>query len=170
MSSCMALVLTDLGAASVTILASARFERFSVLLRRSRNGRHRRRSRAPLAEFLGEFRQRLEQIGDQAVIRDLKDRSLFILVDGDDHLGILHAGKMLDRAGDADRDIELRRHHFAGLAYLPIVGSIAGVHRGPRGADIGADPPVPVAWKVAVRTVITFLASRERTVWMALPA
>src|ERR1700694_6308624 len=99
MSSCMALVLTDLGAASVTILASSRFERFSLLLRRSWNGRHRRSSRAPLAEFLGELRQCLEQIGDQPVIRDLKDRSLFLLVDGDDYFGILHPGEMLDRAG-----------------------------------------------------------------------
>ena len=30
--------------------------------------------------------------------------------------------------------------------------------------------PSPVAWKDAPRTVITFLASPDCTVWMALPA
>ena len=36
--------------------------------------------------------------------------------------------------------------------------------------SIGALPPAPVAWKVEVRTVITFLASLDFTVWIALPA
>ena len=36
--------------------------------------------------------------------------------------------------------------------------------------SIGADPPSPVAWKAAMRTVITFLESLACTVWMALPA
>jgi len=38
------------------------------------------------------------------------------------------------------------------------------------GVRLGAEPPSPVAWNAAVRTVITFLRSVERTVWMALPA
>ena len=33
-----------------------------------------------------------------------------------------------------------------------------------------AEPPAPATWKVAVRTVITFLASVAWTVWIALPA
>ena len=33
-----------------------------------------------------------------------------------------------------------------------------------------AEPPAPVAWNAAVRTVITFLASDDVTVWIALPA
>src|SRR5580700_9170454 len=44
-------------------------------------------------------------------------------------------------------------------------GSVAAVV-----GSIGAGPPSPAAWKAAVLIVITFLASRERTVWMALPA
>ncbi len=31
-------------------------------------------------------------------------------------------------------------------------------------------PPPPVAWNAAVRTVMTFLASCDFTVWIALPA
>ena len=33
-----------------------------------------------------------------------------------------------------------------------------------------AEPPSPVAWKVEVRTVMTFLASFDFTVWIAFPA
>ena len=39
---------------------------------------------------------------------------------------------MLDGTGNADRDIEVWRHHFAGLADLPIVRRITGVDRGAR--------------------------------------
>src|SRR3954470_24721544 len=93
-----------------------------------------------LAEPLGQFRNRLIEIRDQAVIGDLEDRRVLILIDRDDHLGILHAGEMLDRAGNADRDIELRRHHLAGLPDLPVVRRVAGIDRGARGADAGAEP------------------------------
>ena len=81
----------------------------------------------------------LEQIADQAVIGDLEDRRLLVLVDGDDDLRILHAGEMLDRARDADRDVELGRDDLAGLADLVVVGHEAGIDRGARGADRGAE-------------------------------
>ena len=40
----------------------------------------------------------------------------------------------------------------------------------PATVSIGAEPPIPVGWNAAVRMVSTFLASVERTVWIALPA
>ena len=52
----------------------------------------------PCSELAFQLRQYLEQIADQAVIRDLEDRGVLVLVDGDDGLGILHACKVLDRA------------------------------------------------------------------------
>ena len=55
-------------------------------------------STAHFAEFGRQFRQRLIEIGNKAVICDLEDRRLFILVDGDDHLRILHTGQMLNGA------------------------------------------------------------------------
>src|SRR5882762_1772819 len=91
------------------------------------------------AERLGQFGNRLVEIRDQTVIGDLENRRILILVDRDDHLGILHAREMLDRAGDADGDIELRRYHLAGLADLPVVRRIAGIDRGARRADAGAE-------------------------------
>src|SRR4249919_2015036 len=56
---------------------------------------------AELAERFGQFRNRLIEVRDQAVIGNLENRRVFVLVDRNDHLGILHAGEMLDRAGDA---------------------------------------------------------------------
>ena len=84
------------------------------------------------------FRQGREQIGHQAVIGHLEDRRLLVLVDGDDDLAVLHAGQMLDRAGNADRDIQVGRHDLAGLADLVVVRHEARIHRRARGADGGA--------------------------------
>src|SRR5579864_3981304 len=64
------------------------------LLRRSRPSRQ-FRSALNLIELGCEFRQGRIEIGHQAVIGDLEDRGFIILVDRHDHLGILHAGKML---------------------------------------------------------------------------
>src|SRR4051812_15504563 len=79
-------------------------------------------------QFLLEFRQYGEKVADKAVIRNLENRRFLVLVDGDDDLGILHAGEMLDRSRDAHRDVEVRRHDLAGLADLPIVRGIARIH------------------------------------------
>src|SRR5579859_3845595 len=94
---------------------------------------------ALFTQLVGQFRQGLEQIGHQTVIGDLEDRRLFVLVDGDDHLAVLHAGQMLDGAGDAHRHIELGGDDLAGLADLEIVRGIAAVHRGAGRADGGAE-------------------------------
>src|SRR5258708_718294 len=92
-----------------------------------------------LAERFGQFGNRLIQIRDQTIIGDLENRRVLVLVDRDDHLGILHAGEMLDRAGDADSDIKFRCHNLAGLADLPVVRRIAGIDRGTRRTDAGAE-------------------------------
>ncbi len=54
-------------------------------------------------------------------------------------LRILHAREVLDRAGNADRDIDFGRDDLAGLADLIIVGRIARIDRGAAGADAGAE-------------------------------
>jgi len=64
---------------------------------------------------------------------------LGVLVDGHDRLGGLHAGPVLDRAGDPDRDVELRGHGLAGLADLELVRVTARVHRRPGRADSRAE-------------------------------
>ncbi len=42
---------------------------------------------------------------------------------------------MLDRAGNADRDVKFRGHHLAGLPDLPVIRRIARIDRGARRAD-----------------------------------
>ena len=49
-----------------------------------------------------------EQIADDAVVGDFEDRRVGILVDRDDRPRALHADDVLDRAGDAEREVELR--------------------------------------------------------------
>ena len=46
---------------------------------------------------------------------------------------------MLDRAGDADRDIDFRSDDLAGLADLIVVGDIARINRSARSTDAGAE-------------------------------
>ncbi|MCY1235039.1 hypothetical protein D9M72_476430 [compost metagenome] len=45
---------------------------------------------------------------------------------------------MLDGARDTNRHVQLRRDDLAGLADLPVVGRVAGVHGSARGAERGA--------------------------------
>lgn len=51
-------------------------------------------------ELAFKLRQHLEQVSHQPIVGYLKDRRVFILVDGNNHARILHAGQMLDRAGN----------------------------------------------------------------------
>ncbi len=88
--------------------------------------------------MLQQLRHGGEQVRHQAVVGHGEDRRVRILVDGDDHLGILHARQVLDGAGDADGDVELRRDDLAGLPDLPVVGRIARVDRGARRAQARA--------------------------------
>src|SRR6478672_13437406 len=74
------------------------------------------------------------QVADHAEVGELEDRGLGVLVDGHDGLRGLHAGAVLDRTGDADGDVELRRDGLAGLADLERVRHPARVDRGTRGA------------------------------------
>ena len=110
-------------------------------LRQHRDVRHRggpaqaRRScRQPLANQFFQLGYDLEQVADQTDVGNLEDRRLRILVDGDDGAGILDARQVLDRARDSDGDVELGGDDLAGLAYLQLVGGVARIHGGPRGA------------------------------------
>ena len=50
---------------------------------------------------------------------------------------------MLDRAGYADRDVQLRRDDLAGLADLQIAGYVAGIDRRTRRADAKLTSTIP---------------------------
>src|SRR5580658_4525401 len=100
----------------------------SQILRRSWPLRH-IRSVLNLIELGREFRQRLVEVRHQPVVGYLKDRRFLVFIDRDDHFGVLHAGEMLNGAGNTDGDVKVGRHHFSGLADLPVVRRIAGVDR-----------------------------------------
>ena len=92
-----------------------------------------------LAERIHQLRHDFKQIPNQPVIRHLEDRCIGILVDGDDDFRFLHPGQMLDGAGDADREVKLRRNDLAGLADLIVIRDKAGVDRSTAGAERGTE-------------------------------
>src|SRR6478609_5228660 len=81
----------------------------------------------------------LEQVTHDAVVGNLEDRRFLVLVDRHDGLAVLHAGEMLDGAGDADGDVEVGRDHLAGLADLVVVRHVTRIDRGAAGAETGAE-------------------------------
>src|SRR5438034_176572 len=85
-----------------------------------------------------EFWDDLMQIAHQAISRNLEDRRVGVFVDRDDNPGILYARQMLDRAGDAKRDVQLGRDDLAGLSDLIIVGGHACVDCRAGGTDCAA--------------------------------
>src|SRR5215470_17237372 len=87
-----------------------------------------RRSSGSSAEQPFDLRNDLEQVADETVIRDFKNRRLAVLIDGDDGARVLDAGEVLDRPGDSHRDVQLRCNDLAGLADLHLIRRIACIH------------------------------------------
>src|SRR5690606_23437351 len=96
-------------------------------------------SETGFAEFFFELRHCLEKVCHEAVISDLEDRCFFVLVDGNDDLGVLHARKMLDGTGYADSDVKLGSDNLAGLADLVIVRHEARIDGCARGTHSGTE-------------------------------
>ena len=74
-------------------------------------------------------------------VGELEDRRVRVLVDRDDVLRGLHADLVLDRAGDAGGQVELRRDGLARLADLRRVRVPAGVDHRAGGGDGAAQAP-----------------------------
>src|SRR5208283_843984 len=69
---------------------------------------------AHFADFVGQFRQEFQNVVDNSDISHLKDRSLRILVNGDQVRTTLNAGQMLERAADAACQIDFWLDGFPG--------------------------------------------------------
>src|SRR3954447_15842129 len=84
--------------------------------------------RAPLGlHGLGQLGDDLVEVAHDAEVGELEDRCVRVLVDRYDVLRGLHADLVLDRAGDARGEVQLRRHGLARLADLGRVGVPARV-------------------------------------------
>src|SRR5579862_4449639 len=92
-------------------------------------------STLPGLELRDEGSTDLEQVADDEHVGELGDRRVGVAVDRDDRLRRLHPDLVLDRAGDAHRQVEARLHDLARLADLLGVRDPAGVDRGSRGPD-----------------------------------
>ena len=80
----------------------------------------------------------LEEVPHDAQFGDAEYLRVRVAVDGDDVLRRLHAGQVLDRAGQAHGQVQARGHGLAREANLVRVAQPAAVHHVARGAQSGA--------------------------------
>src|SRR5262245_31683411 len=92
-----------------------------------------------LSDELGQLRDDLVQVADDPEVGVLEDRRVRVLVDRDDHARALHPDLVLDRARDADGDVEPRRDALPRLADLGGVRIPARVDHGAGGPDRAAE-------------------------------
>ena len=87
---------------------------------------------------MNDHRQDFRQIADDLVMGDLEDRCVRIGVDGDDLGRLIHAGAVLDGAGDSRGDIQPRADGRPRLSDLVFAGYPARINRRPRSAEFAA--------------------------------
>src|SRR5208283_1736588 len=68
---------------------------------------------AHFADFVGQFRQKLQNVVDDSDIGHLKDGGLRILVNGDQERISFNSGQMLECAADAASQVNLGLHGFS---------------------------------------------------------
>ena len=79
---------------------------------------------------VGQFGDDCERVADDQQVGKLADRRGAVFVDRDDRAGRTHSDFVLDRAGDADRDVEVRRDRLAGLSDLQAIRHPPRIGRG----------------------------------------
>src|SRR5699024_5344263 len=79
------------------------------------------------------------QVAHDTEVSDIEDRGLTVLVHSNDRLRRLHAGLVLDRTGDAQSHIQLRRHGHTGLADLMRLGDVPGIDGRTRRTESGTE-------------------------------
>src|ERR1700693_1285982 len=77
--------------------------------------------------FLCQLRENGERISDDTEVCDGEDGGVLVFVNGDDVLGTLHPGDMLNSSTDATGDIECRFDRFASLTDLVAIGQPASI-------------------------------------------
>src|SRR5437588_4933060 len=77
-----------------------------------------RRNAVHFADFVGQFGQKLKQVGNDSYICYLEYGCLRVLVDGDQERIAFKAGQVLEGSTNAARQVDLRLDGFAGCAHL----------------------------------------------------
>ena len=70
-----------------------------------------------------QFRHDFKEVAYDAVVSEFEDRCIRVFVDGNDEAGVLDAEFVLDGAGNAQGDVNLRGDFLACNADLPFIGS-----------------------------------------------
>ena len=65
----------------------------------------------------------------------MENGGVFVFVDGDDALRVLHSCEVLDRSRDSHGNIEFGGNDLSRLAHLIVIGGIARINRRARGPD-----------------------------------
>ena len=89
----------------------------------------------PGAQALEQGRADLEQVADHEQVGELGDRRVGVAIDRDDRARRPHPDLVLDRAADAEREVQLGLDDLAGLADLLAVRDPARIHGGPGRTD-----------------------------------
>ena len=89
---------------------------------------------APLLDLRDEGRQDRLEVGDVADVGELEDGRPHVPVDGEDPVGLAHAGHVVRRAGDAEGEVEIGGDRPARLPDEPLLGQAAVVDHRPGGA------------------------------------
>src|SRR5258706_2745232 len=149
--------------ASVDILTLPRTQRFEQRTQREPLPLCPLSSFVSLSLFYRRYDRRddLEEIPDDAVVGDLEDRRVGILVDRDDGVRAFHADQMLNGAGDAEREVQLPRDRLARAADLTLHRQPAGVADRTRRRDLGAERLGQLPGDVDVRLLLDAAAHRD---------
>ena len=75
-----------------------------------------------------------KKIIHNSIVGNLENWCVWVLVNGNNHLGVLHARQVLDGSADAHSNIEVRCHDLASLTDLHVVRHETSINSCSRGA------------------------------------
>ena len=79
-------------------------------------------------DLLGQSRQDLVQIANDAVVSNVEDRSCLIFVNCNDDIRLFHTSQVLNCTGDTDCKVYMRTNGLTGLSNLQVFGLPASIY------------------------------------------